>query len=383
MEGESFALVMSGAPGTPPADALIEYLNDHGAASVTAVFHPLQVTDAPGHLVQRFDHGALVSERRYPIPAKPPYTFPLDLLVPLLPRKVDHWIAFNCLEYMRGAALRRLRRVGTVTYWVIDFVPDRFGVGTPATRAYDRLDRAACLGADLRVELSAKARDARTARHGLTPGQGAPTTLSPIGAWTSKVPTTSALPPAAPRLIYSGGLHERQGILILPEMLARVRAAGVDATLTITGRGPDDASLRAAVDRAGVTDAVEMRGFLAEYRDVEEALATSSIAIAPYVPDPTSFSNFSDLSKLKAYAAAGLPIFTTAVPHNADELVRDAGAEVLPCDAEAFADAVVRLARDPDEWMRRRSAALIYAQAFDWNTLFDDVIGRITAKNRR
>ncbi len=56
---------------------------------------------------------------------------------------------------------------------------------------------------------------------------------------------------------------------------------------------------------------------------------------------------------------------------------------MLPCDAEAFADAVVRLARDPDEWKPRRSAALIYAQAFDWNTLFDDVIGRITAKNRR
>lgn len=369
--------MMSGAPGTPPADALIEYLNAHGAGAVTAVFHPLQGSDAPGHLIQRWDHGTFMGERRVPLPSKPPFTFPLDLAVPTIPRKVDHWIAFNCLEYTRGAALRRLRRVRTVTYWVIDFVPDRFGAGTPATRAYDRLDKAACLGADLRVELSAKARDARSARHGLVPGQGAPTMLSPIGAWTSRVPVTDPVPAAAPRLIYSGGLHERQGILLLPDMLARVRAAGVDATLVVTGRGPDEDALRRAVANAGVGDAIEMRGFLPEYRQVEKALADATIAVAPYVPDLTSFSNFSDLSKLKAYAAAGLPMLTTSVPHNAAELEADAGAAVLPYDAGAFADAVVALAHDPAEWDRRRAAALEYAAAFDWNTLFDDVIGRL------
>jgi glycosyltransferase involved in cell wall biosynthesis len=270
-----------------------------------------------------------------------------------------------------------------VTYWVIDFVPDRFGAGSPATRAYDRLDRAACLGADLRVELSAKARDARNARHDIRAGQGSPVALSPIGAWTSRVPTTTALPPAAPRLIYSGGLHERQGILVLPGMLARVRASGVDATLVVTGRGPDESALRTAIAQAGVADAVEMRGFLPEYRQVEDALASASIAVAPYVPDPTSFSNFSVLSKLKAYAAAGLPILTTSVPHNAAELAASAGAEVLPCDAVAFADAVVRLAHEPLEWSRRRQDALTFAAAFDWNTLLDDVVGRIVSRERR
>ena len=373
---------MSGAPGTPPADALIEYLNAHGAGAVTAVFHPLQSSDAPGHLVQRWDYGSLLHERRYRVPSKPPYTFPLDLAIPPVPRRVDHWIAFNCLEYLRGAALRRVRRAGTVTYWVIDFVPDRFGAGTPATRAYDRLDRDACLGADLRVELSAKARDARDARHGIRDGEGAPVALSPIGAWTSRVPTTDAVPPASPRLIYSGGLHERQGILILPAMLAAIRSAGVPATLVVTGRGPDEGAFRAEVARAGVADAVEMRGFLPEYRQVEEVLAAATIAVAPYVPDPTSFSNFSDLSKLKAYAAAGLPILTTSVPHNANELARDAGAEVLQCDASAFAAAVVRLARDGGEWSRRRDDALAFAKGFDWNTLFDDVIGRVAAAKR-
>lgn len=375
--------MISGAPGTPPADALIDYLNDRGARSVTAVFHPLQGVDGTGHLIQHWRHGQPLGDRRVPLPARPPFTYPLDLVVPPLPAKVDHWVAFNCLEYARGSALRRLRRVRTVTYWVIDFVPDRFGVGSPATRAYDRLDRAACLGADLRVELSDTARDARDARHGLFANSGAATVVSPIGAWTSRVPVTPADAPPAPRLIYAGGLHERQGVLLLPRILAGVRDAGVDATLVVTGRGPDEHRLRAEVVAAGMQAYVDLRGFLPDYRQVENALAESSVALAPYVPDPQSFSNFSDLSKLKAYAAAGLPMLTTDVPHNAAELQSRAGAQVLPFDARAFSAAAATLLGDEQEWARRRAAALAYAAGFDWGTLFDDVVSRIVAAKRR
>lgn len=375
--------MISGAPGTPPADALIDYLNDRGARSVTAVFHPLQGVDGAGHLIQHWRGGVPIGDRRVPLPARPPFTYPLDLAVPPWPGRVDHWVAFNCLEYMRGAALRRLRRVGTVTYWVIDFVPDRFGSGTPATRAYDHLDRMACLGADLRVELSATARSARDERHGIGSGRGAPTVISPIGAWTSRVPVTPAALPSPPRLIYAGGLHERQGVLLLPHVLAGVRRAGIDASLVVTGRGPDEDRLRAEVRAAGMDAHVHLRGFLADYRQVEEALASSAVALAPYVPDPMSFSNFSDLSKLKAYAAAGLPMLTTDVPHNASELEARAGAQVLPFDADAFATATAALLRDEGEWARRRASALDYAAAFDWGTLFDDVVSRIVASKRR
>ena len=38
----------------------------------------------------------------------------------------------------------------------------------------------------------------------------------------------------------------------------------------------------------------------------------SSVALAPYAPDPDSFTRFADPSKLKSYAAAGLPMSAAA-----------------------------------------------------------------------
>ncbi len=374
---------MSGTPGTPPADALIEYLNQCGAAEVFAIFHPLSESGARTHRMQCWKSGTLIDDRSRSLPMRPPFTFPLDLLVPLLPPRVDHWIAFNCLEYARGSLLRRLHRVGSVAYWVIDFVPGRFGDGTLATRTYDRLDRAACQGADLRIELSAKARDARDRHHGLRSSGAAPVVLSPIGAWTSRVPVTAPKAPVAPRLLYSGGLDERQGVLLLPDILSRIRRAGVDARLIVTGRGPAEGALRAAAKSTGVMANVEMRGFLSSYADVEQAMAEADFGLAPYAPDPNSFSNFSDLSKLKAYAAAGLPILTTSVPHNAAELAAEAGAEVLPWSADAFADAILQLVGDGAEWMRRRAKALEYAASFDWPRVLNSALVLLTADGPR
>ena len=51
-----------------------------------------------------------------------------------------------------------------------------------------------------------------------------------------------------------------------------------------------------------------------------------------------------DPGKLKVYLAAGLPILLTDVPPNAQELAAIGGAEIVPADAGAFADAIERQA---------------------------------------
>ncbi len=172
------------------ADGPAQALRDHlvaGGLDVFTAFHPLTPEQGTQHVVARYEAGRLVEERAVPLLLKPPLSFALDPLVPPLPPKVDAWFGFNPLACARGLVARRFGRARTIVLWSVDFVPDRFGAGTVATRIYDRLDRLCCLRADARVELSEAARDARNARHGLQ-GDGR-TEIVPMGAWLDRVET--------------------------------------------------------------------------------------------------------------------------------------------------------------------------------------------------
>ena len=127
----------------------------------------------------------------------------------------------------------------------------------------------------------------------------------------------------------------------------------------------------------GLGDAVRFLGFVPDLRDVERLLAAASIAVAPYVPGDTVFTRYADPGKLKNYLAAGLPIVLTDVPPNARELAAEAGAELVPYEATAIADALERGLADPVRWRERRERALAYARRFDWAVLLHDALDRL------
>lgn len=366
----SYAIVANGfADG--PAQALRDHLVEHGASVVT-VFHPLAPEQGDRHVICRYAGGRLVTERSVRLGLRPPASFLLDPLVPPLPPPVDAWFGFNPLAGARGLVARATRRARTVVLWSVDFVPDRFGAGTLATRAYDRLDRLSCLRADARVELSQAARDARDVRHGL---RGGHVEIVPMGAWVARVPTVPDDGHRRRRVGYLGHLVPRQGVETLLEALALLRSRGADCSADVVGGGPLEEELRARAVALGLGSAVRFHGFVPEHGEVERILAEASLAVAPYRPG--SFTGYADPGKLKAYVAAGLPTVLTPVPPNAEELAREAGAELAPFDAAGLADAIARGLDSPGEWRRRRQLALAYRERFDWATLLPAALARL------
>jgi phosphatidylinositol alpha-mannosyltransferase len=301
------------------------------------------------------------------VPLTPPASYAADPFVPLRPPRVEAWFGFNPLACARGLVARRLGGARRVVLWSVDFVPDRFGAGTVATRIYDRLDRLCCTRADARVELSDAALEARSRRHGLG-GEAAPAHVVPMGAWLDRVPTTPQGGHARRRAVFLGHLVPRQGVDVLLEALASLD----DVTADVIGGGPEEEALRRRAQELGLAN-VRFHGFVADHREVERLLADASVAVAPYRPGET-FTAYADPGKLKAYLAAGLPTVLTDVPPNAAELARDAGAEVVPFDAATIAEALTRSLASPDEWRRRRSAALEYVRRFDWPVLLGDLL---------
>ena len=203
-----------------------------------------------------------------------------------------------------------------------------------------------------------------------------------IGAFVARAPKVPADGQRARRAVFIGHLVERMGVTLALDAVERLVARGVDIHLDIAGRGPLEAELLQRVGGSGLRDHVTLHGFIDDHAVLEGLLATASVGLAPYVPDPDSFTRFADPSKLKSYLAAGLPILLTDVPPNAHELAADAGAEVVPYEAEALAAAIERALGDGAAWAARRGAALEYAQRFEWSRVLEPALSGLGFTDR-
>ncbi len=359
----SFLLAVNGNRDSPPASGVRDFLAER-ARELTTIYHPLGRGDPALHILERWEGGVQVVERRLRRPSRPPYSFPLDAVSPLRRPRVDAWIGFSNLSASYGILRRRAGRAGKVAYWAVDFVPDRFGPASALTRAYDAVDRFASLRVDLRIELSAAARDGRAERHGLGP-EAAPTHIAPVGAWLERVARTPEDGWSARRVVFIGHIDRRQGVETLIEAVALLP----DVTLDIAGRGDEEERLRALVERRGLSGRVHFLGFLSDHEEVERLAATGSVGAAPYATGEEFFTRFADPSKLRLYAAGGLPVVTTPASPAGEELARVGGASVVPCEAAAIAAAIAAILSSPAGWQQRRAQALAYAQGSDWSRI--------------
>lgn len=364
-------LVANGLPESPPAGPVRDFLLAAGA-SVTTIFHPLSPEDPGVHVVSRYRDGVHVQTHEIRLPSRPPLTYAFDPFAPARSGRAELWIGFNNLAAAQGLVRRRLGRARRVAYWAVDFVPDRFGPGAALSRVYDVVDRVVSKHVDLRVELTSAALEGRSRRLKLG-ADAAPAHVAPIGTWYDAAPKTPEDGWRARRVVFGGHLVPRQGVGTLLEAIALLP----DVELDVTGKGPLQTELERRTAELGIGSRVRFHGYLHDHRDVERLVAGAAVAAAPYSTRMTSFTRFADPAKLRTYTGAGLPVVLTDVPPNAAELAREAGAEIVADDPQSVAAGISRILDSPEEWRRRRAAALGYAAQFDWNRIVADALARL------
>jgi glycosyltransferase involved in cell wall biosynthesis len=366
-----FAIVANGFTEGGPAQALRDFLVSKRARQVITVFHPLSSTDPSRHEMTVWERGAVVRNRAWKLPSRPPLTFPLDLVAPISMPEVDCWFGFNALACWRGILARRRRKARKAVYWCVDFVRSRFGGGA-LTRLYEFLDGYCCEMADYRFDISQPAADARSARHR---GRDlAPTTVVPIGAWLDRAVSTPEDGYRSRKVIYLGNLVPTQGGPLLLEALVILARRNYAFSAEIVGRGPLLTEMQSIVRASQIADRVHFHGYVDDHRDVERILAGGSVGVAPYDTEVESFTRWADPAKLKSYLAAGLPIVLTDVPPNAKALQQAGAAVIAPFRPEAFADAIQTVLSDELAWRRRREASLALAKEYDWNNILSDAM---------
>ena len=138
-----------------------------------------------------------------------------------------------------------------------------------------------------------------------------------------------------------GRLVPDKGQALLLRALARLRDAGVPVRLTIVGDGPDRRALERLAGRLGVSDRVEFTGALGQ-PEVAARLRGADVFCLP------SFAEGLPVVLMEAMAQ-GLPVIATRIAAVA-ELVDDgvSGALVSPSRVDELAEAIARLAADPE-----------------------------------
>jgi len=376
IEGSTFVVACHGKEDGPPANGVWQFLAARGAKRLDTIYHPLIREEGSERRHTVFEAGRPARRRTYKLPARPPFTYPIDAALPGYPHRADLWIGFNNLLAARGLLERGRGGVGQVVYWAVDFVPDRFGAGGLLTRAYDKLDAYVCRAADHRVELSNAAADGRAERHSLN-GDAAPTQVVPVGAWLDTITPVPEDGNTKRSAVFVGHLVPRMGLDLALRALARLNEQGKPVDLEVCGHGEQQDELKALAAELGIADRVTFHGFITNQPELMRIVARNAVALGPYKPDPDSFTRYADPSKLKGYLATGVPMLITDVPPNADELAADAGAEVVPYEIDAWAAAIDRTLSDSERWRERRAASLAYARRFDWNVILEEAFGRM------
>ena len=236
IRASDFAIATNGfADG--PSQALRDHLVRRGARRVVTIAHPLLREGDTRHEVRIDESGGRQQIRRVALPCRPPYTYPLDLLVPAWPPAVDAWFGFNGLAAARGiAASSRLgaRASGLLVR----------GLRPGAVRQGPGHGR-------LRSGQPPLLPPSRPARRALPGGPGRSRSAPPPGSGEPRPgrgrPDGRVARPgagdrsgdavAARRVVYMGHLVERQGVGTLIDALAALARRGAGVQADIVGRG--------------------------------------------------------------------------------------------------------------------------------------------------
>jgi colanic acid/amylovoran biosynthesis glycosyltransferase len=149
------------------------------------------------------------------------------------------------------------------------------------------------------------------------------------------------------RIVAVGTLHEVKGQAHLIEACRRLAERGVAFTCRFIGDGPDRERLATLIDTSGLADDVMLAGRMTSDAVAAE-LAASDVLVAPSVPTRGGKREGIPVVLMEAMAA-GLPVVASRLSGIPELVTHEvSGLLVPPGDDAALAEALARLAADPD-----------------------------------
>lgn len=251
------------------------------------------------------------------------FYFMLKKLAVLRKEKAALFIGLESINTICGIIMRRLGLVDRVVYYIFDWAPDRYQ-NPIMNRLYLFLDKIATYYSDYTWNITYTIGEARKNILGYNEEKMSPQLYVPYCVNFDKkwILPDERIDPNL--VVYSGGLIEENGAMLLVEAYRLVQERFPESRLLIIGGGYGlEKEMKEYVKRHGMDRNVEFTGYIADEAKIMEMQSRCAIGVAPYPIMKGSRKPFGDVIKIRMYFACGLVTISTPVPPSSKEIAEE------------------------------------------------------------
>jgi glycosyltransferase involved in cell wall biosynthesis len=304
---------------------ILHYLQDtyHDIAVFTFNFHHLGPNQKPSSLV--IYHNSVIKSQKslFHTPTTESLAFallPLRSFIIFLQiiyhtyyiykrsGQIETFFTVNAFIAWTGNILRRLNLVKHTIYWVWDYYPphhDKLMVRF-IRFLYWIFDTSASINADKTIYINNRLINLRKSIHVIK--SNVDHVVVPIGTQPTQIKKRNN---ETIKLVFFGVLKKSEGLDVIIDNSNELIKIYPNIELHIIGGGPDESYFVTKASKSNMK--IKFHGYIPDDDDVDSILSTCTIGLAPYLPDPSNVSYYTDPSKIKKYLSLNLPVITTNV----------------------------------------------------------------------
>lgn len=281
----------------------------------------------------------------------------------------NSYVGMDGLCVLWGNLLRMLHIVGKTHYWAIDFVPEnRFNNGLK-NKIYHAINIHGYKNSDEMWDLSPRMAEARKKFLGFNKNEYRMHKVVPYGVWSKKIKRYSHDECEKSTLVYMGHLSKKQGVQLVIQAIPEIIKYKKDFKFKIIGKGDYMEHLKQLATVINVSKYCDFKGKIESYKELEQEVAKSSVAIAPYVKKYDIWTYYADPGKVKTYLGCGVPVVVSNIPWNSNEIEKFKCGVIADQNAIDIARKVLYLMNTKRNNLYRENAK-IYAEKFNYENIF-------------
>lgn len=359
-----------------PDDELVAYLNHNNFKKVIHIYHSFSDAKDRKSFYRLYTNGKLSKEKQtidYSFLPEPLlylkelfYTF----FWLIFQGRIDVYIGMDGLCVLFGNWLKTFYRVHKTIYWAIDFVPESRFKNKWKNKIYHFINTSGYKNSDEMWDLSPRMAEAREKFLGIKESEYKLRKVVPYGMWVDRIKKYSYLECEKNTLVFMGHLLEKQGVQLIIKSLPEILKLIPNLTFKIIGDGNYRSELESLAEQLRVKQYCKFLGKIQKNEDLENEIAKSCVAIAPYMKELDTWTYYADPGKVKTYLACGVPVLLTDIPWNAKEIEKNQCGVLIQENSSDIASKLAELMQGKQNQMYRDNSVL-YAKQYTYTEIFN------------
>jgi glycosyltransferase involved in cell wall biosynthesis len=345
--------------------------------------HPFYYAEQKESTATMYKEGILKAEARVPqIKGPEVFLYFKDFLATFylifkLKSKFHVYVGIDPLNALVGLLLKRIGFAKIVIFYVIDYVPTRFQ-SSILNSVYHSIDKVCVYHVDYTWNLSSAMAGARESQ-GIRKSETNQMTV-PTGTRSEKNRHVSFEQVNRTDIAFLSHLRQGQGIELILDALPQVIKEIPSVKLIVIGTGPLEEYFKEEAKKRNIDKNLFFLGYIKNHYEIETIVSKCAVGLAPYVPDPNSFTWYADPGKPKVYLGCGVPVIITKVPEVAFEIEKRGAGIAINYDKQELIGAIVKILTNDEVYRQCRQKALEFAGEYAWEKIFDEAFRRVLVK---